>query len=221
MAATKRKATRPPEAEDAASAALSWEEVERGAELYWPGLGRKVVRQMGEWNHHLFDDALTPAPIVLSRMSGKLGHWFPLIDPSADQVRGYETSAIFAATENAYRPPQPIAAVRRGDILRGMMVRLLREQGKSGRANSEAWCELVMRIHKRLTGKSLWCSIMVERRDEGPATMPDGIRRIAPTVTVREQPSCPKTGAASLPASEIAAWPLMTLDLGNIERDQP
>ena len=103
-----------------------------------------------------------------------------------------------------------------------MMVRLLRQQGHSGRTSTREWCGLVMRLHHCLGGKRIWCSPLTERREgHAPTTGENGIRLIPLERLVREQMRCPKTGATSLPPAELSAWPLQTLDLGIIEKDRP
>lgn len=217
MAAARKKQA--PEPVEEKPAAVSWADVELATEVFWPGIGGKVVHQIIEWNEKLFDGVLEPMPIVLSRMSSVHGHWFPAVDKSVSQVRGYDEGA-YLLHPAGYQPPQPLTSVRRSDLLRGMIFRHLTEQQLETRTNREPWCREVMRIHCLLTDKQIWTSPQTERRVEMAPTMPDGSKGVSRSVLVRDQPACPKTGAASIPKHLIASWPLGTLDLGEIVREE-
>jgi hypothetical protein len=195
--------------------ALTWKTVRLAAETYWPVLGARVVDQITQWNGELFDSALRPAPIVLSRMSSVHGHWFPLLDASADQRVGTEVHLVTQA--RAYSPPNRITSVKRADLLRGMMHRLRTQDGLSPFKRSSAeWCALVMQLHLRLTGKKIWAA--PEREETEPAQdLGRGLYRPAQTVVVQD--CCPETGAESLPRATIASWPGSLMDLGRITRD--
>jgi hypothetical protein len=184
-------------------------------EFYWPGLGGKVADQWREWNRDLFDGALRPAPMVLSRMSSIHGHWFPLLDSSANQRVGTEVHLITQVRD--YRPPDRITSIRRSDLLRGMMFRLRAQDGHAPfKHNSTEWCALVMQIHKRLTGETIWAAPEYERTE--PARQL-GKGLFKPEEIFIMQDCCPKTGAKPLPRAKIAGWPGNLIDLGHITKD--
>jgi hypothetical protein len=82
--------------------------------------------------------------------------------------------------------------------------------------NSEAWCTLVMDLHRRLTGERIWAS--PEREVREPAVqLGKGVFR--PESKRLAQDVDPETGTPSLPRADIAAWPNGRIDLGYIERD--
>lgn len=194
---------------------LTFGSMKAAATVYWGQLGARVADQWRCWNKDLFDGKLRPAPMVLSRMSSIHGHWFPLLDASADQRVGTEIHLITQV--RAYLPPNRIDSVKRADLLRGMMHRLRTQDGLSPfKGNSPEWCALVMQLHLRLTGKRIWCA--PEREETAPAQNLDkGLYRPAETVIVQD--CCPETGAESLLRAKIAAWPSSLIDLGYITRD--
>ena len=221
VAATKRKA-RAIEQQETSKPALTWAAVGAAAELYWPGIGAQVVAQIDEWNLALFDGELSPVPVVLSRMSAVHGHFFPTLDRSVDQRLGFDGPVYFAVGASVpYSRPKPLTSVRRSDLLRGLMFRHLSEQGLDTSARGTPWCVLLMDLHRRLTGKEIWCAPMTERRVDIAPTMPDGSRGLARQVLERDQPACPKTGKPSISKSEIESWPMNSIDLGDITKGNP
>ncbi len=194
---------------------ISFGAMKAAAEFYWPGLGGKVADQWRCWNSELFDNKLRPAPMVLSRMSSVHGHWFPLLDASADQRVGTEVHLITQV--RAYSPPARITSIKRADLLRGMMHRLRTQDGQAPfKHNSSEWCALMMQLHLRLTGKRIWAA--PEREETEPAKdLGKGAYRSAQTFVIQD--CCPETGAESLPRAKIAAWPDSVMDLGRITRD--
>jgi hypothetical protein len=195
---------------------LTYDAMKAAAEVYWPGLGGKVADQWREWNRELFDGKLRPAPIVLSRMSSIHGHWFPLLDRSADQRIGTEVPLITQV--RAYSPPTRIDWVKRADLLRGMMFRLCTQDGQAAyQTGSKEMCEIVMDLHRRLTGQRIWCS--PGRQDTTPQQdLGKGLYR--PAATRICQDTDPETGAESLPRAKIASWPESVMDLGRITRGE-
>ncbi len=194
---------------------LTFEQMRAAAEVYWPGLGGKVADQWGQWNRDLFDGALRPAPMVLSRMSSIHGHWFPLLDRGADQRIGTEHHLIMQA--HGYMPPAKVVSVKRADLLRGMIWQLRAQDGQVQiRANSREWCELVMKLHLRLTGEKIWAAPEYEEKEP---TKQLGKGLYQPEETFVVQDNCPETGAESLPRAKIAGWPGIMMDLGHITRD--
>jgi hypothetical protein len=194
---------------------LTFGAMKAAAEVYWPGLGGKVADQFREWNKELFDGKLRPAPMVISRMSSIHGHWFPLLDRSADQRIGTEVHLVTQV--RAYMPPTAVPFVRRADLLRGMMDRLQTQDGLvPWQGNSPEWCQLVMNLHHRLTGERIWCApvreVTVPQQDLGK-----GLYRPAETHILQEND--PRTGAESLPRNKIVAWPGSVMDLGRITGD--
>jgi hypothetical protein len=146
-------------------------------------------------------------------MSSVLGHWFPLLD-RADQRIGTEGRLV---THGFYQPPDRIMFVKRADLLRGMMHRLRTQDGLAPfNGNSTEWCELVMELHRRVTGERIWCSPVYEkttpRQDLGK-----GLYRPEETFTCQDND--PETGAESMPRDKIAGWPGTVMDLGKIARD--
>ena len=138
---------------DEPEAGLMWSAMKAAAEIYWPGLGGKVVTQMQEWNRDLFDGKFRPVPVVLSRMSSVEGHFFPTLD-RADQRMGLEGQLVTQV--RFYSPPHAIAYVRRDVLLRTMMHQLRRQDGLTPfLGNSKEWCELIMELHRRLTGERI------------------------------------------------------------------
>jgi hypothetical protein len=90
-------------------------------------------------------------------MSSVHGHWFPLLDIAANQRMGTEHALVTQTL--SYQMPQPITRVRRSDLLRGMMDRLYAQDGQTPPGHtSQEWCDLVMRLHHRLTGRRIWCA---------------------------------------------------------------
>jgi len=151
---------------------------------------------------------------VLSRMSSVHGHWFPLLD-RADQRTGTEGHLRTGST--FYMPPHRIAFVKRADLLRGMMHRLhAQDRLAPWLGNSKEWCELVMELHRRLTGERIWCAPEYEettpRQDLG-----EGLYRPAETLICQD--ADPETGAESLPRDKIVGWPGTVIDLGRITRE--
>jgi hypothetical protein len=193
---------------------LTFGAMKAAAEIYWPGLGGKVADQWKEWNRDLFDGKLRPAPMVLSRMSSVHGHWFPLLD-RADQRVAYESQ--FANTPGFYMPPDRILFVRRDTLLRGMMHQLRRQDGLPLlKGNSREWCDLVMELHRRLTGERIFCAPeneITEPRKE----LAGG--QYEPAQTILVQDADPETGAPSLPRDKIVGWPGTVMDLGRITRE--
>jgi hypothetical protein len=195
---------------------LSFGAMKAAAEVYWPGLGGKVADQFREYNRDLFDNKVRPAPMVISRMSSAHGHWFPLLD-RANQRIGTEEHLRIGATY--YAPPDRITFVRRGDLLRGMMHRL-RAQDRLAPwlGDSKEWCELVMELHRRLTGERIWCAppyIETTPIEQ----LGGGLYR--PAERHVYQNNCPETGAESLAKDKISGWPGTVIDLGKIVRDAP
>jgi hypothetical protein len=184
-------------------------------EFYWPGLGGKVADQWREWNRDLFDGALRPAPMVLSRMSSVYGHWFCTMAPSADQRLGFEPQL---AVQNAsYSAPRAITSVRRIDLLRQMLHRLRAQDGLAPfKSNSTEWCELIMDLHSRLTGKRIWAA-PVQEKTTPMQDLGKGLWRPAQTRTWQDRD--PATGAESLPKDKIASWPHGLIELGVIVRE--
>ena len=146
---------------------LMWSAMKAAAEIYWPGLGGKVVTQMQEWNRDLFDGRFRPVPIVLSRMSSVEGHFFPTLD-RADQKMGLEGTLMTQV--RFYSPPRAIAYVRRDVLLRTMMHQLRRQDGLAPfLGNSREWCTLIMDLHHRLTGERILVCPRVRGADAGAA----------------------------------------------------
>jgi hypothetical protein len=94
---------------------LTFEAMRAAAAVYWGPLGAAVADEWRRYNDQLFDGALAPAAMVLSRMSARHNHWFPLLDRSASQITGYDTT--FAAV-SAYQHPPAFTHVRRSDLIR-------------------------------------------------------------------------------------------------------
>jgi hypothetical protein len=194
---------------------LSFEAMRAAAEVYWPGLGGKVADQWREWNRDLFDGALRPAPLVLSRMGAALGHWFPTLDPSADQRLGFEEKLLVQSI--GYMPPRRITSVRRADLLRGMMARLRTQDGLPPlKSNSDEGCALLMELHRRLTGERVW---MAPEREEKTLQEDLGGGLYKPSEVFVVQDDDPETGAPSLSRDKIRGWPGTLMDLGHIARD--
>ncbi|MGE0052936.1 MAG: hypothetical protein AB7S74_01895 [Hyphomicrobium sp.] len=185
---------------------LTWRQVRDAAEVYWPGIGGAAVDQMIEWNETLFDGKLAPAPVVLSRMSSVNDHWFPLIDYGSSHRLGYEMSV---GSDTRSEPPRRLMSIRKGSLLRGMMLRYLEDQKLSHAPGGADWCALVVDIHKKLTGKRIWAAPKIERYE----TPQFGPRRI-----VHEQAPDPLTGRPSISPSAVRNWPTESIDLGDIVR---
>jgi hypothetical protein len=97
-----------------------------------------------------------------------------------------------------------------------MMLRLLTVRGEDTSANGEAWCRLVMEMHRRLTGEAIWAAPEVEERREYQYTERDRSPGLTTSRIVRVQARCPATGQASITRAEIEGWPNSLLELGNV-----
>jgi hypothetical protein len=193
---------------------LTFGAMKAAAEVYWPGLGGKVADEWREYNRDLFDNKVRPAAMVLSRMSSVNGHWFPLLD-RADQRIGTEGHMVMHA--GFYAPPDRVLFVRRADLLRGMMHQLRRQDGLPLlKGNSREWCDLVMELHRRLTGQRIWCAPENEIA-EPRKQLAGGLYE--PEQTILVQDADPETGAPSLPRDKIVGWPGTVMDLGRLTRD--
>lgn len=193
---------------------ISYAAMEMAAGAYWGQLGIKVCEQWRDWNHRLFDEALPCVPLVLSRMSAVHGHHFPLLDPAADQRKGYE-QAIVGPHIHGYMAPQPVTSIRRGDLLRSMMMLYLKRAGLDTGCNEKPFCDLAMELHHRLAGERIWLSPLRETRETIQPKMPDGSLALARHVLKRVQETSPE-GAPSLSAERIASWPFGSVDLPDI-----
>ena len=135
-------------------------------------------------------------------MSAVHGHWFPLIDRSAPQRIGYE---IQFAGGQAFRhtPPPALELIRRQDLLRGMMVRLLTLQGKETRTIGTA---LVILDAGPLPaeGRKVWAAPTTERRERIQQTMRDGSPGLSRDVLGRDRAEPPSAGIRR------SAWPEWT-----------
>jgi hypothetical protein len=117
----------------------------------------------------------------------------------------------------SYSPPRAIASVRRVDMLRQMMRQLYVQDGKPMPLhNSKEYCELIMDLHRRLTGQRIWASPVytetTPKKDLGGGLY-------SPAETDQFQDNDPETGAESLPLAQIKVWPHGLIELGNITRD--
>jgi hypothetical protein len=193
---------------------LTWQQVRDGAELYWSDLGGRVVDQLIEWNRTLFEGAVRPMPIVLSRMSSVHGHWFCTLSPDTDQRKGFEQQLV--TQMRVYNPPRAITSVRKVDLLRQLIRQLYIQDGKPPpNANSQERCDLIMRLHLALTGQRIFASpVYVEEVPQ--RHLGKGLYKPAETHTY--QNNCPDTGVESLPLEQIKVWPHGLIDLGTITR---
>jgi hypothetical protein len=116
-----------------------------------------------------------------------------------------------------YTPPRAITSVRRVDLLRQIMKRLYTQDGKAApNHNSTEFCELIMRLHLRLTRQRIWAS---PERTETTPQQDLGKGLIKPAVTRTWQDSDPETGGESLLLAQIKVWPHGLIDLGSIKKD--
>jgi hypothetical protein len=194
---------------DDPAGALTWKTVRIATECYWPGLGAPVVDQITEWNDKLLGGESPPMPVVLSRMGKANGHWSPL---SGSQARSHEPEQV---NRTIHSDPKRLLKVSRATLLRGLMTHYLRSKGLDhGEYGSEHWCALVMRCHYGLTGKRIWCSPQRSRIMEDFGTGNVARRHLEVT-----QARGPK-GEESLPIAVIKSWPMGSIELGTIEREQ-
>jgi hypothetical protein len=148
-------------------------------------------------------------------MGSALGHWFPTLDPSADQRIGFEGKLVMESI--GYIPPRRITSVQRADLLRGMMARLRTQDGLPPiKSNTVEGCALIMELHRRLTGERVW---MAPEREERTLEEHLGGGLIKPAETFIVQDDDPETGAPSLPRDKIRGWPGTMMDLGRITLD--
>jgi hypothetical protein len=142
-----------------------------------------------------------------------LGHFFPTLD-RADQRMGFEGQ--IATQVRFYTLPRAIQCVRRDTLLRTMIHQLRRQDGLTPfLGNSQEWCDLIMDLHKRLTGERIWAAPEYEETTPQPG-LGKGLFRPAETTICQD--TDPETGKPSLPRDKIVGWPGTVMDLGRIER---
>jgi hypothetical protein len=154
----------------------------------WGDRGRRTAECWREFNRLYFDNRLLPLPVFFTPATpyGRMVGW---------------TCCGQAVTHIALCAPREgrFLVACRGCLLHEMIHQHLHEQGLDPKHNGEPWRLEIMRLHKEITGKSIWAGAYTVAKVKGA----DGAR-----ASVRTNMAEPGTGRVSLCQKDIARWPM-------------
>jgi len=179
--------------------AITWDEMQRALATGWGELGFRTAETWRDYNQQYFGGRLQPLPVFFTNTTphgSRLGHCRWKKDASGERCRHIALNMPNKAYD---------LIADRGTLLHMMVHQALHEKELDATHAGEPWRDLIVRLHKQITGERLWAGgqrVVKERQS-------DGSRK-----SKRVQMSCPDPTAIALNQKQIAQWPLGFLTLG-------
>lgn len=147
--------------------------------------GEMVIDLWEAYNHHYFESALKPVPILFVPTS-PYGHWTGLTVGTKKK----KSALIYLKTGELWTTTKCV-------LLHEMIHQHLIETNRNTGHNSQDWCDEIMRISKDYFGAEFWAG----RYTVGKKRTKEGDR-----ISVRINKSGPK-GEKSISMAKICSWP--------------
>lgn len=192
--------------------AISFADMKAFLSIGWGELGETVADSWRQLNKAHFKNALEPLPIILVNTS-PYGRWLGCTYCNLKRKRAHLIQLTMPRHRHDAIHYDLVAD--RGVLLHEMIHQSLTETGRSPKHEHEPWCEEIMRLHFKLTGKHIFAApeTVTKTKDIDPAT---GKKK-----SIRVPRRHPETGKPSIDRMSVATWPhSLGVELGQfVERE--